>query len=132
MSLCSGSCGGLFLENSCSNQHCDSLCPIRLQPCSDGTDSTSNAVACLVAQFCSCKLPFGSHHLRVHRFVSRTPQHFLFHCRRMMRGSGDVNVGSSNWFKRFVAFRAVRALKRACHVLSGSHMSTRFIFAKHR
>ena len=39
-------------------------------------DSTSNAVACLVVQFCSCKLPFGYRHLRVHRFVSRTPQHF--------------------------------------------------------
>ena len=47
-----------------------------LQPCSDGTDSTSNAVACLVSQFCSCKLLFGYHHLRVHWFVSRTPQHF--------------------------------------------------------
>ena len=46
-----------------------------LQPCSDGTDSTSNAVACLVVQFCSCKLPFGAHYLRVHRFVLRTPQH---------------------------------------------------------
>ena len=24
----------------------------------------------------SCRLPFGYHHLRIHRFVSRTPQHF--------------------------------------------------------
>ena len=39
----------------------------------------------------------------------------LFHCRRLMRGSGDVKVGSSNWFMRFVAFRAVRARIGACH-----------------
>ena len=63
-----------------------------LQPCLNGTDSTSNAVALL----CSCKLPFGSNHLRVHRFVSGTPRHFLFRCRRLMRGSGDVGVGSGN------------------------------------
>ena len=47
-----------------------------LQPCSDGTDSTSNAVACQLVHFCPCKLPLGYHHLRVHRFVSRTDQHF--------------------------------------------------------
>ena len=159
MSLCNGSCGGLFFEYSCSNQHCDSLKPIRqhqlqktpkrlcpprsgwnpsplcifsfairatlskivwhsirfsnfhraftnwsdesiqldpcrhaktprlhpsnlqfpgqpLQLCSNGTDSASNAVACPVEQFCSCKLPFEFHHLRVHLFGSRTPQHF--------------------------------------------------------
>ena len=47
-----------------------------LQQCSNGTDSTSNAVACPVVQVHSCKLPFGYHHLHVHRFVSHTPQHF--------------------------------------------------------
>ena len=30
----------------------------------------------LWCNFVPCKLPFGYHHLRVHRFVSRTPQHF--------------------------------------------------------
>ena len=41
-----------------------------------GLDSTSNAVECPVVQFCSCKLPFEFLHSRVHRFLSRSPQHY--------------------------------------------------------
>ena len=83
----------LFAHRACSNLQFPGQ-PLQLY--SNGLDSTSNAVECPVVQCCSCKLPFGSHHLRVHRFVSRTLLHSLFQCRRLMRGSGDVNIGSNN------------------------------------
>ena len=54
-----------------------------------------------------------------------------------MRGSGDVKVGSSDWFRRFVAFRAVRVLKEGLPLLiavpsSADLTNTRFVFAKQR
>ena len=87
----------------------------KLLGCSDGTDS------------------FEFHHLRVHRLVSRTPSAFLFHCRRLMHGSGDVNVGCSDSkglsHSELPSHEGLPCLK-AASVLCGSHTSTRFIFCK--
>ena len=47
-----------------------------LQPYSDGTDSTSNVSHVLWCNFFHVNCPSGYHHLHVHRFVSRTLQHF--------------------------------------------------------
>ena len=93
-----------------------------LQPCSNGTDSTSNAVACLVVQCCSCKLPFRSHHLRVQLFVSRTPR-IVVPLSKIEKVCRIPRCSCSQ--------EGLPCLIRVS-VLSGSHTSTRFIFEKQR
>ena len=57
------------------------------------------------------------------------PSAFLFHCRRLMRGSGDVNICSNNMFNRFVAFRAF-GLSRKPAMLD-RHFHPQLISRKH-
>ena len=63
----------------------------------------------------SCKLPFGYHHLRVQRFVSRAPQHFCSIVEYWFLDLVTWILVLASGSRGLCAFRAVRALKRACH-----------------
>ena len=69
-----------------------------LQPCSDGTDSTSDAATCLVVRFCKYKVPFWSPSLTRSPVRVAYSSAFLFHCRRLIPGSGKREC----WFQRLI------------------------------